>query len=207
MKFKHFSSTVALLALLAAPLSQAKILDVYDQPKDNAKITGKIDTEVGIVPIYTPKGSAWIKVANPANGDVGWIKQASLETPGAMTSSFSFSQQVSNNHGKGPQTFIIQYGTPKQLPPDQAQRMLKQIQDNQAAIQHSMQKVMDNIFQNMHQQEWGNYPIVMPVVILPQKLLPNQSSVTNDTLQKTKAVKSTKNVPSEETDHEADEQE
>lgn len=66
------------LSLLSSSIAYAVTLNLYDQPKTDAKVVGKIDTESGFVPIFTPKPGDWMKVGDPKNGNVGWIQTKQL---------------------------------------------------------------------------------------------------------------------------------
>ncbi len=123
----------------------AKNINLYDQPKSNAKIIGQIDPAAGIVPIFTPKdNTAWVKVGDPLNGNVGWIKSEELSHAG---SSFSFTQSIVTKGGKPQHYQIIQVGNPK-VDPKQSQAIIKKIEAEQLAIQKNMQLMMEDMFKN-----------------------------------------------------------
>lgn len=144
----------------------AKNINLYDQPKADAKVVGTIDSDTGIIPIFTPKDNkAWVKVADPRNGNVGWIKNSDIDT--GATSGFTFTQHTISS-GKGPGTYqVFQFGTPnQQISPEQAQKMINQIQARQQAIQEDTAKMMQDIYKSM---DLSNFPVIMPVIVLPQQ--------------------------------------
>jgi hypothetical protein len=149
--------------LIFASVSSAKMLTLYDQPKTDAKTVSTIDSEAGIIPIFSPKNSEWIKVADPKNGNVGWIKSAELTA--GNESGFSFSQKFISN-GKGPQSYIIQFGTPKMLSPEESQAFAKRLQEQTQAIQKQTQKMMQDMYKNMDALDMP-YPVVMPIIVMP----------------------------------------
>lgn len=161
-------------ALILSTFSQAKEITMYDQPKADAKVVGAADLSSGIVPIFTPKSGDWVKIADPRNGNVGWVKSSELTSAG----SFTFTQRFINN-GKGPQTYqIIQYGQPqKNMTTEEVQNMVQKMQTQQNTAQESMQKAVQDMMKNMgamYQQQWetmqkAGVPIIMPIVIMPQK--------------------------------------
>jgi hypothetical protein len=159
---------VTLLILVFAPLCSAKILTLYDQPKSDAKSIGTIDSEVGMIPIFTPKDSAWIKVADPKNGNVGWIKSADLDMKG--TNGFSFSQKMIST-GKGPQSYVIQFGIPQTLTPEQSQAFIKRIKEQTQSIQKDTQKMMQDMFKSINQMQ-TQFPVIMPVIVMPNADVP-----------------------------------
>jgi len=144
----------------------AKNINLYDTPKADAKIVGTISTDAGIIPIFTPKEGSWIKVADPRNGNVGWIKNSDLNVSGGSTG-FTFTQHIIST-GKEPGSYqIIQFGNPQQhMSSEQTQKMLQQMQERQQAIQHDTQKMIQDMYKNMN-QESINLPMIMPVIVLP----------------------------------------
>jgi hypothetical protein len=152
---------MTLFTILFASICSAKILTLYDQPKADAKTVGTIDSEVGIIPIFTPKDSSWIKVADPKNGNVGWIKSSDLTTD--KSGGFSFSQKITST-GNAPQSYIIQFGSPKMLTPEQSQEFMKRIQEQTQAIQKQTQKIMQDTFKDVNEAQ---FPVVMPIIVMP----------------------------------------
>lgn len=71
----------------------ASTVTLHLEPKTDSPAVASVDLSQGIVPIYTPTGSDWVKVADPKNGNVGWIKQSDFNT--ANTASINISQQPS----------------------------------------------------------------------------------------------------------------
>ena len=152
--------------------SFAKTINLYEEPKDGSKMVGTIDPSAGIVPIYTPKGSTWVKIGNPKNGLVGWVKSNDLATAGSQSSGFSFSQQVQTTPD-GKQAYVFQFGVPTQMTKEQAAALYNQVQKQQAAIQQNAQKLIEEVFTTGFQM-----PLIMPVVmpsngIQPQTVQPN----------------------------------
>ncbi len=159
MLSKMFSISVLLAALLTASTGFAKNINLYEQPKADAKIVGVIDPAAGIVPIYTPKQSEWVKIGDPRNGNVGWVKSNDLLNSGTISTGFSISQQLTND-GKKPESFLMQIATSPELTPEQSQRIRRQIEEQQIIIQNSMQQLMQDIYNDS-----GIFvPIVKPVV-------------------------------------------
>ena len=125
-------------ALAFTSMAYAKDVTMYDQPKADAKIVGAADLSTGIIPIFTPKSGDWVKIADPRNGNVGWVKSSELTNSG----SFSFTQRIINNNGKGPQTYqIIQYGKPPQnMSNEQVQNMVQKLQTQQVMRKNPCKK-------------------------------------------------------------------
>lgn len=149
----------------------AKEINLYDQPQDKAKVVGTVDLATGIIPIFTPKNGDWMKVGDPRNGNVGWIKSSDLNNGGGAT--FTFSQRIMND-GKGPHTYqIMEYGKPQNLTGEQMQTMIQKMQNQQKNVQQDMQKAVQNMvnqINSLYHQTWGSTggtPVIMPIVILP----------------------------------------
>lgn len=156
---------LALFTLLFSITLFAKNVNLYDQPKADAKVIGTIDPSSGIVPIFTPKEGTWVKVGNPQNGDVGWIKSSDLAQTNAGTSGFSFSQKIVGSD-KGPQSYVFQFGVPTPLTKEQTDALYKRIEAQQEAIQKSVQQMIQDTFSHSKTTDW-NFPIIMPVVVMP----------------------------------------
>jgi hypothetical protein len=150
----------------------ARAISMYDQPTDKAKVIGSVDLAAGIIPIYTPKDSNWIKIADPKNGNTGWVKSSDLSSNGS--SSFSFSTRfISGDGSKKPGYQIIQIGGENSNKDFQTE-MVK-LQQQQAAIQQSVNKSINNMVDDMNRlykqyQQMMNstgMPVVMPVMLVP----------------------------------------
>ncbi len=162
--------TAMLLAVslsLFQSICEAKNLNLYDQPKSDAKVVGSIDPANGIVPIYTPKEGGWVKVGNPTNGMVGWVKASDLAAAATTSSGFSFSQTMENT-GSGPNRYVFQLGIPA-LTKEQTEALYKQMQAQQAIIQKAFQGLFVNTDQSA--SDIG-FPVMPPVAVEPQKKLP-----------------------------------
>lgn len=158
-----------LLALLFFPLSVfAKTILLYEEPKDNAKQIGSLDTNIGIIAIFTPEKSSWMKVADPRDGKVGWIKTKDLDASGSAE--YTFTQRFINS-GNSPQSYqMIQFGNAPKMTPEEIQEQLKKTQQQQLLMQENLNKAMQNLLTN----PWynPNAPFLMPVIIVPAQNLP-----------------------------------
>lgn len=146
----------------------AKNINLYQDPKSDAKIVGSINPEAGVVPIYTSKTGDWVKVGNPNNGNVGWVKSSDLVQSGVSNSGFSFTQQIVNT-GKGPESYVFKLGVPAKLSKEQSDALYNQVMKQQAIIQQGMQKVIQDVFTNYNQMSGTGFgvPIIVPVVVTP----------------------------------------
>lgn len=159
------SILIALFALIASHSILAKTITLFDQPKNDAKAIGSIDPASGIIPIFTPKDSSWIKVADPTNGNVGWIKSNDFNTV-SKTSGFSFKMI---NTGNGPNNFqVIQFGGPNPFTSEQSQALIKQMETRTKALQKDMEMMVHDMFNGLNLTT-PNFPILVPVIMVPQE--------------------------------------
>lgn len=142
--YKLLIPLLAVVVLTTSSASFAKNINLYEEPKTDAKIVGTIDPATGIIPIYTPKDSTWVKVGSPTNGNVGWVKSSDLADASTTPSGFSFSQQIENT-GKGPETYVFKLGIPK-LTKEQSDALYQQVLKQQAIIQQGVQKIIQDIY-------------------------------------------------------------
>jgi hypothetical protein len=154
------SVLIASSLLIALSLSNAwaRPLTMYDEPKVGAKSIGVIDSNKPLVPIFTTKNGDWMKVGNPDNGNVGWVKVKDLSS--SSGSGFSFTQQTVDTSA-GPRT-TIQFGVPQPMTPDQ----IKEMQKRQIQLQQSIQKMTEDM-QNAYSNLPPGVPVFMPVIMVP----------------------------------------
>ncbi len=151
---KLTSSFLVLLALVSAEAATAKTINMYDQPAANAKSVGSLDSERGIITIFTPKGSDWTKVADPANGNVGWIKTSDLGNSG-------FHFKVITGERGNHQYQIYQYGNTPGHNPVQIENQIHAMEASQQMMQRDMQRMMNDMFSMFYYPS----PVFVPVFI------------------------------------------
>lgn len=184
-----FLATLSAFSLSTASL--ANDINLYDQPTAGSKVVGTIDISTGIIPIYTPKGSDWIKIGDPRNGNVGWVKSSDISNGGST--SFSFTQKVVKS-GKEPQVYKIQIGNPPNVTMDkQTQDMVREMQMRQQALQQTTQKIMQEMIDNINRlykqqpellHNNGMMPVIMPIVIVPASSLTEKTSINPQPVKK-----------------------
>lgn len=142
----------------AGTASYANNINMYDQPAANAKIVGSLNSERGIINIFTPKGSAWTKVADPQNGNVGWVKTSDI---GNSTFNFKVITGGTGAH----QYRIYQYGNWAPQTPTEIESGIKLMQLRQQMIQRDMQHMMNDMFS----MAYAPAPVFVPVMISPHQ--------------------------------------
>ncbi len=163
MRSLFTSLVICLMAFISTNLF-AKTINLYDQPNASAKMIGTIDSEKGLIPIFTPKDGQWIKIANPLDGTVGWAKTSDLTIQNK--NGYTISEQVVNQ-GHGPQTFIIKFGEPKPLTEAQKAELTKKMQERQQLFQQNMQHMLQDIYTQFNDFS-THFPVIMPVVLVPE---------------------------------------
>lgn len=148
-----------LCIFLAATLSFAKSINLYVEPKPDSKVLGTLDSQVGAITIYTPKDNpGWVKVADPRDGKVGWIKSTEFGN-----TNFTFQVITSGDNANGYR--IYQYGGTESYSPQKVEDEMKKMQLRQQNIQRRMQHLMDDMFDDFYVPG----PIFVPVIIMPEK--------------------------------------
>lgn len=169
-------SIALFLTLLFSPILFAKTVHLYDQPKADAKMIGSIDSEKGIIPIFTPKDNQWIKVADPRDGNVGWVKTSDLKIDNK--GGYTFSEHIVSQGSNGLPSYIVQFGEPKKLTDEQMQEYTKKIKEKQEAIQKDMQRIMQNMFSEFNEIT-THFPVIMPVLLVPAQSNNEKPTVKN----------------------------
>lgn len=172
MNLRKFLLTV-ILSLVVSSVAFAQSISLYDQPDQNAKVVGTADLSSGIIPIYTPKEGAWIKVADPRNGNVGWVKMSDLKNTkgsGGMT----ITQKIITDGQQSTNFPIIQFGNaPVKLTNEQSQVIMQKMRTEQQAIQQSLEGIINNL-NDLIKREWNlwNTQGPFPLVITPKETHP-----------------------------------
>lgn len=170
MKLKTFLLSLFTLTLSLA--ANAAEINLYDLPNSNAKPVGTIDMSVGVIPIFTSKDGVWVKVGDPRNGNVGWIKANDLNNAQGNSSVFSYMQRIINDGNNANSYQFIQLRNAPAVTPEQAQKLQVQQQVIQQSIQRNVQDMMNGM-QNIFQWKTNgasNPPTPpMPIVVFPVK--------------------------------------
>lgn len=176
MLAKHHLLVFIVFSLFLSVSTTLFAMDIklYDQPKADAKTVGTVDLTAGIIPIFTPKTGDWIKVGDPRNGNVGWIKSSDLQSMGGTTT-ITFTHKIMNNGKGSPQSYqIIEFGQPKNLSDEEVQAMIQKVQLQQQTMQQSLQKAIQDMNSYWNTMN-GTMPMIVPVIVVPeQKTVPKK---------------------------------
>ncbi len=146
-------------------------IKLYADASKDAKVLATITLDQRIVPFYNKGG--WVKVGDPANGQVGWIHKEQYRK--AMNQAISESvqtvyiEQDSDNNQK-PQITVYKNG--KKLTGKEAQAIYQKVQKQQTYMQNRFerfQKQMQNFANEQMLQlnsSFNMLPVVQPIVIV-----------------------------------------
>jgi hypothetical protein len=146
--------------------SMAASINLYETPKDDAKILGTINSDTGIVPIFFSENSAWVKVGDPTNGNAGWVKAGDLGFQNSVIG-FTFSDRDFNSMIPT-QTYNLTMGATQNMNGEETVAYLKAMHLKQATIQQALRDMITLLFKDQNLK----FPVLMPVLFIPDKNLP-----------------------------------
>lgn len=164
-----------------APIAfAAEGIKLYEKPDEKSAVVTTVPAGEAIIPFFSEKD--WIKAANPANGEVGWIsKKTWQENNIPFVRVQTFGQKSADGINSGFQ--IIQSSSDAKLAvPDEKQleQLKQQMQEQQRLLQENFQQIMNQSMQNFNRflkqldQEEKNqttraFPILQPIIIVPSE--------------------------------------
>jgi uncharacterized protein YgiM (DUF1202 family) len=157
MRMKRLLSYALVVGMVFASVTvYAKTINLYSEPKTTSTVAGKVDTEASVTIIYTPKNSEWIKVANPNNGDVGWVKSSDLGGNG-------YNMRIITSDDGTHSYNIYQLGSgSSQYNQQQLDKEMQQFEQQQRIMQIHMAHMFNDMF-------YFPQPIFIPVVMVPEQ--------------------------------------
>ena len=161
---KTLSYTFFVAMLFATTTALAKTVNLYLEPKAGSKLVSTLNTNAGITIVYSPKSGEWVKVANPANGDVGWVKYRDLGS-----NAYNMRIITSDN---GKHSFrVYQFSTgANSYNPQQLEKEMRQFEQQQRMMQAQMAHVFNDMV-------YFPQPIFIPVVVPMQAKLQNKQKL------------------------------
>lgn len=127
-------------------------VSIYAEPQTKSKIITTIAQGHSLIPVFEQKD--WVKVANPDNGDIGWVQKTIFDqntrTVGTVNNNANVREYLITNKdkdGKAQGTYrIITYSNTKPLDEQQAQALFNRIKEQQRRMQESFNRMMDDAF-------------------------------------------------------------
>lgn len=156
---KRLLGDVLVVAMLFATTSAfAKTINLHQEPKADSPSTGTINTEAGVTIVYTPKTGEWIKVANPNNGDVGWVKSSDLGGNG-------YNMRVFTSNDGTHRYSVYKVGTStghNQFNQKQIEHAMRHFEQQQRMMQMHMARMFNDMF-------YFPQPVFVPIVMVPEQ--------------------------------------
>jgi hypothetical protein len=174
------SIVFSLFLVLLSVVTLAATLNVYEKPEEHAKIIASMKSGEQLMPIFYTEKRDWVKVANPKNGDVGWVKVGELKGPMIITkiNGVETRQQIiadKNSKDQKPQVYsIIQYSGSQELKPEDAQKVVKDMEERSKKMNESMQRMQEHMQKNISEmfkeldRSFYTFPIIQPIIVIPE---------------------------------------
>lgn len=150
--------------ILAADAKVASPLNLYDQPNDKAKIVATIPAGQAVMPIFNQ--GDWIKIADPSNGNVGWVEKKMLNQQGFPSIYVQTSGEKSKN-GQSSEYQVIQLSIPSK---DQIQAIMQNFQVQQKQFQQLFNQMMQQNISEVNRMikiQPEVVPVMQPVILMP----------------------------------------
>jgi hypothetical protein len=153
-------------------------ITIYTEPTASAKAVATLAAGQQLIPVYQQKN--WVKVANPANGDIGWVKQADLQQAASAKSQQAMMQNVVITQQNGADKKVYQIdanGNIQVLKGTQADAVIKKMTEQQQQMQDQFNKMMSNAWQNYlitqdvfkkfnQQVDWQMSNMMPPIIVI-----------------------------------------
>lgn len=182
---KYIKTLILLLLGMAYSSSIfSKTIHLYANPSSKSQIVANAESKQRLIPIFYPKQGKWLKVANPDNGDVGWVSFEDMHG----TSSISGHQGVAmtqriithqTNDKNGPKIYrVIEYSGPNQLKEADIKKLTAEMQKRQKRMNQMMKKTIEQMQRDFSAFEhWDpihfdddlfTFPRYQPSLIVPE---------------------------------------
>ena len=161
--------TIGLFYTLTTTLAFATTINMYEQPSADSKLVASVASDAPLRPIFYTEKKDWVKVGNPQNGDVGWIKAMEFkEVPGVIKINSSQIQQlVTGKDDKTKEYKIIQYSGPNELTPEDAKKAVQDMEKRNEKMRAYSQKMQEEI-QKSIQEAFKAFNNIVPTLPLIQ---------------------------------------
>ncbi len=159
-------------------------ISLYEQPDAKSKLVGTIGPGQALIPIFN-QGN-WTKVADPTNGNVGWVSADMLKQlgyPKIYMQTYS-AKDGDNNASVGYQ--VVQSANASPANNQQIQQILADLQTQQDAMQRAFNQLVNQSISNFNEfakqlQQQESHLVVQPVIIVPEKNQANAAAANNTT--------------------------
>lgn len=159
---------------VAAPTPTS--LSLYQQPDTKSPVVGSIPANQPIMPIFTQ--GQWTKIADPSNGNVGWVSNDTLKQQGIPYTKI-ITQSLNGPNQTGSKT--VEYMGPVPVNEQQMSEAMKKWQTQRNQIQSRFNqilqqniKALDALSKEIQDPDFQFpmvIPVLQPVVVMPNKPL------------------------------------
>lgn len=157
---KKYFSALALMMVTVSVSVHAKSLELLSQPEAKSVTIATVQSGDKLIPIFMPEKSDWIKVADPKNGNVGWLKREDL---GINSEPKIYEKRIEKESGdkkKGPYHHeVFEYKGTEKLSDEQVKSLFEKMEQQQAR----MHKAMWSMYESMMSQ-FSNFEHMIPDV-------------------------------------------
>lgn len=181
-----------MLALLMFSTSYAETksdgkITLYQQPDVKSAVVEVITSSQAIMPIFTQ--GEWTKVADPGNGNVGWVSNEALKQQ-RIPMVKTITQNVNSPNGSGYK--IMQFGSSQPFDQKQMDDMIKNWQAQQGNVQRMFSQMLEQSAANLNtlakqmQQQNIQLPMIIPLVVVPDSTTSGAVNTNNTSTQENK---------------------
>jgi hypothetical protein len=144
---KSLLTVFAFACLIIAGIANAKSLTLYSKPVATSAAVATVESGARLIPIYSPEKSDWIKVADPSNGNVGWLKRQDMGLNQQQPQLYQKRiEKESGDKKKGSyRQEVYEYKGTEKLSDEQMKVMFNNMQRRQEQMKAAMQSMFNNI--------------------------------------------------------------
>ena len=192
VKLPYACLSILLLCIVSVgdaktPVHQAAPMILYQKPNLQSAIVLQLSTGHPLIPVYHDK--AWVKVADPQTGKVGWMPEEAFkfimpvyhiywQKDNTMPASgLTQSYHMIEYSGTGDKLKTIQ---PTTLQTKKWQKKLKEMQRMQANMQQAMDQLMHDNIQMMQEMEHHFWKVQQLLFDLPAHQSGKKNATTTD---------------------------
>lgn len=153
-----------------------KTITLYTAPDTKASVAAKATASSDLIPIFYPPNSTWVKVADPSNGNVGWVEIDTLKRLDLWPTAQGMMQRkvittTTEQSTNGPIYKVVEYSSgPQKLTPAQANALIAKVQAQQEQVNAAFQSSMQSMLNQMHQltnESFSYFPMMQPIIVVP----------------------------------------
>ena len=138
-------------------------LTLYKTPNKGAAVAAVVTDQRTLMPIYYKKNSAWVKLADTKNGNVGWAKIADLDKEALRFLRADRRRIGMRHHTRGvPATYrVIEYTTPEKINKKEAEKRLDAFEKKMQLHSRKMRLFMREMLRDMFEDFSADFPAML----------------------------------------------